>query len=389
MCTFKGLKEDEIKKKCEASAVERGDFSGLTEDEIREYYCGAATDKEKQIGLTRDEIKKSRFFGASNVRDMQIRVLEADVEDKTGKKPNYQAKTIDALNRRIGITGELFTNEATLGIIRTKVKKAIKETAKKEKNREAKMWGEWLDEESRFNALMMWEMNGEECRRDRKLDQNVQNSRIYTDTTKKRDFQTQKIDEKKKIIYKGDNNRRDDEVHWINSGQVRNGYTIYWMQEGCGTDDTREEASQSHSYSWTEELKKLHNNIINAEKQEDGLKYVREFYNEAKKESCKDNESQAKNFTDTIIEETHKWLDYSVQNRFFRLTSLMGMDFFVNRGKTVRFAHDRRQGKYTKGRVNRTITDSEWAHAKDMGYLTDGSVIRYDTTDRFRLIENS
>ena len=86
------------------------------------------------------------------------------------------------------------------------------------------------------------------------------------------------------------------------------------------------------------------------------------------------------------MEKTINWFKSTIQNRFFRLTSLYGLDFFKSRGNTIQFARDVGQQDFAKGGVNRVITDSEWAHANRMGYTgAGGHVRRVNGQDRFKL----
>jgi hypothetical protein len=73
---------------------------------------------------------------------------------------------------------------------------------------------------------------------------------------------------------------------------------------------------------------------------------------------------------------TSMWLNQEVMNSFWRLTSLMGLDFFVSRNKHVAFVRQAGQADFQGER--RAITDSEWQHANDQGYINNAQVTRHD-----------
>lgn len=334
----------------------------------------------KDIGLTAGEIQNSRFYGVARVRGRQLDDLGQDINAKTGYTWNGGNQTVDLLNYKLGITNDMFYKNLTLGMVRANVKNAI-DAAPFAPDLEVQAWGEWLREPSRWDALMMYEMTGEECRRARGLDRDIVEQRPYVDTRADRNFQIAQIDNQRRIIYRGDKNRNDRNSHWINSGKTIT-YTIYWMQEGCGTDDMRTPNNQS--YIWTDTMRDAHDKVINADNNSTVYQNWNNFIREAEKSNLFDNVTGPL-FLNKVDDETMNWHHISAQSRFFRLTSLMGMDFFVNRGNTVRFSRNANQINYDESPVNRVITDSEWAHAEEMGYLAEGRVIRHDNDDRFRL----
>lgn len=333
----------------------------------------------KDIELTADEILNSRFYGVADVRGRQLDDLEQNIA-KTGYTWYGGNQTVDALNHKIGIICDMFWDLPSLGMVREQVDEAVNQNAPNVQDAEVQAWGEWLREPSRWNALMMYEMNGEECRRQRHLDCETVDQTSHVDTSVVRDLQNIHVDENQKIIYRGDMSRAGDRSNFINSGlETQDGYKVYWLQEDCGTDDARRGC-----YSWTEEMKDIHEIIINAN-EADTVAQGYEELAEIAYDDIFNNEDNAIAFAKVIQTETENWQGLSAQYRFFRLTSLMGMDFFVSRGNIVRFAREENQPNYTGGAVNRVITDSEWAHAEDMGYVAGGNVRRYDNDDRFKL----
>ncbi len=337
------------------------------------------------IELSQDEVNNSRFYGATFARMGQMMGLHVDVEGKTGSS-NVMKQSVDNLNKRIGIDGNAF-KRGTLEPIRRMVFQAVFENAPASQDLEAKEWGQWLKEPSRMGALFMPELNSEICRRDRKLDKEDKQPASEKETipSTEQEENVEKIDNEKKRIYIGDAKRMDDLSHWINSGQKRTvgeeEYDIYWGQEGYGVDSGNEVEDNYHT--WTPELKTIHQKILNKEAYSTGEGYE-DFKRAARKKYWNKKDEKAQAFTDKVKQETGLWVQISVQNRFFRLTSLMGLDFFKQRGNTVQFARDNDQKNFTEGRVNRVITDSEWAHANRMGYVGE-NVHQVGNQDRFKL----
>lgn len=422
----KKKKEEEGKKQSSAVTAYEKDFKPLQRTKTKAddrkgkkrdnvpYYEPAVDDdtfnkmskKEKAyfIEMTDDELENTRFYGASNARGTQMEQFGTNVAQKRGTN-KVKSKSVDNLNQRIGITGQFFSNyPPTLRAMRDGVAKAIFDNAvNNEQDEEAKEWGRWLAEESRFTALLMPEMNGEFCRREMKLDDGARESLSDAEQIKttEKEENVQRIDYKKHRIYVGDKKRMDNLSHWINSGQTRDidgeKYEIYWVQESYGVDalKTSSDAKEQPYYTWTPEMKKLHDESLKEETDKvqgkyDGLKEIfKKQYlqgNSNKKDLETDAEKYAENCKRNIMFRTYNWVKSSIQNRFFRLTSLMGLDFFNNRGNTIQFARDIGQENYDGAAVNRVITDSEWAHAQRMGYTgKKGHVHRVNTTDRFRL----
>lgn len=329
----------------------------------------------QNIGLTEAEIKNSRFYGVARVRGRQLDNLGRDIRGKTGHIWHGGYQTVDALNMALGLSFDTMSKKQSMGIVREYVKAAVN-PINRTAPEEVRAWREWLKESSRWRALMMYEMNGEECRRERRLDSNLANPTYCVPTTKKGDFKIAHIDVPGKKIYVGDENRFDNNVNWINSGIT---YTLYWMQEGRGTDDNKNKHGTGGV--WTNEMKTAHNQVIDAKT----VNAIAVGYNKLRQESAAAGYNNPEAIKQFVSNETRLWQQFSPPYRFFRLTSLMGMDFFVNRGNTVRFARDKHQLNYAGHDVNRVITDSEWAHAEDMGYVAGGNVIRYDNDDRFVL----
>jgi len=347
--------------------------------------------KSDAIQLSISDIANSRFYGASKHRAVQMRKLSEDVESKH-KSVDVMNQTVDKLNAGVGFTGFLFAGP-NLCVIRDTVEDAVKEEALRDKDPEVQAWGAWLSEPSRQEALKMPELNSEICRREMHLDKNAKESASDAEQveTTEAEENVERVDHANKKIYVGDKKRMDNLSNWINSGQTREiegeQYEIYWAQESYGVDSMRQVEDNYHS--WTPEMKRIHEesmqgDVSTIQRQYDLLKEAAKkkyFFSSSQKTAQK-----AQNFRDMVYDKTTDWVKTTVQNRFFRLTSLMGLDFFKSRGNTIQFARDIGQENYAGGRVNRVITDSEWAHAQRMGYAgARGNVHRVNTTDRFQL----
>ncbi|MCH5269362.1 MAG: hypothetical protein J1E83_01305 [Lachnospiraceae bacterium] len=329
----------------------------------------------KDIGLKGDEILNSRFYGVAGVRGRQLVGLRDDIARKTHQNWQVGNQTVDALNMALGLSFNTMSQKQSMGIVREYVEGAVN-SINRTAPEEVQAWSAWLKEPSRWNALMMYEMNGDECRRERCLDKALKNPAYCVPTTKERNLKIAYIDMPGKRIYAGDENRYDNRVNWINSGLT---FTLYWMQEGRGTDDNKNK--RGIDGEWTDGMKAAHNQVIDAP----NVNTITEGYNKLRQESAV-YYGNPEAFNQLVSNETRHWQQFSPPYRFFRLTSLMGMDFFVNRGNMVRFARNENQPNYTGHAVNRVITDSEWAHAEEMGYLAEGRVIRHDNDDSFHLV---
>lgn len=353
-----------------------------------------------EIQMTEAEIANTRFYGASRHRSHQMGLLADDMEQKTGKNSFLERQTVDDLNARVSITPEPFVTSSGLGEFRNMLREAVFDKAPKSTDEEARAWGQWLSEPSRFYALMMPELNSELCRRDMKLDKNAMREPDGPDAvdTTEPEENVERMDHAHKRIYIGDKRRMDDMSYFINSGQTRdvNGekYTIYWAQEGYRMDTMRDSddpdlAIQENYHTWTPQMKEIHENALQADASKQDELY-KQFEKATTKKYWRSSSEKAKKgaekFAQVVQRKTFEWVMNTVQNRFFRLTSLFGLDFFKSRGNTVQFARDVGQENYREGAVVRAITDSEWAHAQLMGYTgAGGHVHRVNGADRFKL----
>ena len=202
----------------------------------------------------------------------------------------------------------------------------------------------------------------------------------------------EKIDRDKKRIYVGDKKRMDNLSSFINSGQTRDvdgePYTIYWIQESYKVDMAKNTGKDDY-HTWTPEMKAIHEKSMNIPSN-DAMECYEELEKANRKKYFLSNSEKAiknsRDFKNKVMEKTINWFKSTIQNRFFRLTSLYGLDFFKSRGNTIQFARDVGQQDFAKGGVNRVITDSEWAHANRMGYTgAGGHVRRVNGQDRFKL----
>ena len=349
--------------------------------------------KTDEIQVSGAEVDNSRFYGASAHRMTQMGMLSNDVREKTGSS-NVMKQTVDNLNGRVGITGACF-QQICLGAMRKMVLDAIEKNAPASDNEEAREWGKWLSEGSRLYALLMPEMNSEVCRRDMHLDKNAKESvsdAEDVETTEAED-NVERIDRENKRIFVGDRKRMDSLSNWINSGQTREidgeQYEIYWTQESYGSDRQRDVGADDY-HSWTPEMKAIHEEALQQENYDKATVEYDKLEEATKRKyfwsGSKKTAQKAKAFRKSVVDKTNAWVSRTIQNRFFRLTSLMGLDFFKSRGNTVQFARDIGQQNYAGGRVGRVITDSEWAHANRMGYAgAGGHVHRVNGADRFKL----
>lgn len=344
------------------------------------------------VDISQQELANSRFYGTSHHRADQMTELHRDVMQKTGSS-NVMEQTVDKLNARVKINGRVFGN-ITFFEMRKMVADAIQKEAPASPDAEARAWGQWLSEPSRLTALMMPEINSEMCRRDMKLDKDAKGDLSDGEQVESTDNveNVEKIDRDKKRIYVGDRKRMDNLSNFINSGQTRDvdgePYTIYWIQESYKTDVARDKGQDDY-HTWTPEMKAIHEKSMNIPSNDAMECYEQLEKANRKKYFLSNSEKAIKNsrdFKNMVMTKTINWFKTTIQNRFFRLTSLYGIDFFKSRGNTIQFARDVGQQDYDRGSVNRVITDSEWAHANRMGYTgAGGHIRRVNGQDRFKL----
>lgn len=392
-------------------------------------------EKQRSMELTRPQLLATRLYGAEHPACqnnefnfgrtwMKVQLKNSVDQAKNEGVVNYinNNMTVDKLNGRIGINSDMFA-KGSLGNVRYALGLALGKSQTMKKDKEAMAWGEWLAEESRFKALMMPEMTGEVCRKNLKMDKEDNNdtedetsageNKIDT-TGEQRNFKEIDIDNHRIIV--GDANRVDrrnlDNSHLINSGIKRpvkvevkdekgeksekfEEFEVFWFQEKYSSADIMKTETDIKQHTWTPELRKIHDKLIN-EYDDDGSgagmeKKYKELktakYNELitaypkkyfinKDRRVEEYKNEAEEFRDDVFDKTFNWIMTAAKNRFFRLTSLMGLDFFNHQGNNILFARENNQQDYTKGRVKRVITDSEWAHANQMEYMKDEKQFR-------------
>ncbi len=235
-------------------------------------------------------------------------------------------QTVDTLNEAIGLT-----NEAMVGPMGTKraTVKGVLNHPQGGLSRDERAWIVWLQRNKK--ALLMPSMTGKQCREDMKMDDSW-----WATFTKK-------IIPPKKHNIKGLNN-------------------ITWKQESHDVNVVKNR--QQQDYGWNINRRIAHNNYVNGMSADDNALTV-----------DLENSFADANIVDYIIESTLIWLDGDVMHRFWRHTSLMGLDFFVARNKNVAFIREQGQDNVIVNGRN-PITDSEWMHATNQNYVLNGHVER-------------
>ena len=296
--------------------------------------------------------------------------------EQAGEEESQYHTTVDDLNRTIGIVPDMFEN---MGIFRNQLEEKLsppQETPSTPAQKEAVAWRMWLSESSRKNALQMPEMNTAQFLVDQRLDEAT--------------------DERKDAsAYEQRSMDSDNLSHQIDSGQIdpETGEHIMWTQEAHKANQQRM-LNPQYVY-WTPELRQAADSLINApslgEKNASEGNIKKASVGAALK--AKNEGKDVKNATQTghqwaekILNNFLRWMSV-VQGRFWRLTSLMGLDFFASRKKQVLFTRADPNAPDFVGsaeRRRRLITDSEWRHVREMGYEKTGAVKRLNVGDKLK-----
>lgn len=290
---------------------------------------------------------------------------------EAGEDPDQRHTTVDELNRTIGLVPDIFEN---LGIYRKELQKKVAKAeggADTPAHQEATAWREWLSEPSRMDALMMGEMDTNQFLVDQRLDE---------DTDERKDA----------AAYEQKSMDSDQLSHDINSGQVdpETGKAITWKQEAHKANQERELGAQY--VFWTPALRQATAAMANApdlgkksEAESDVKEASMDAAAQAQAAGREVSPEAGKQWGQRILENFMRWMSV-VQGRFWRLTSLMGLDFFASRKKQILFTRADPNAPDFKGaasRRRRMITDSEWRHVREMGYEKSGAVKRLGAND--------
>lgn len=240
--------------------------------------------------------------------------------------------TVDTLNHAIGLSNE--TMVGGLDHKRMTIRNVVNQPIGNLSNEEF-AWVNWL--RARLEVLLLPSMTGVQCRTDMKMDDSwLERLRSVFNTPTR---------------------------HTIAG---RNGSE--WQQENHsvnvvdGIDEVKEAYYiNEERYAWTDLQRNSHDALArDLTPLEDDLFPVEDVRNQ-------------------IEYRTTYWLGQSgpVLNRFWRLTSKMGIDFFTDLGKHVAFVRNANQPEHiAHGR--RSITDSEWGHANQQGNIGDQTVTRHE-----------
>lgn len=239
--------------------------------------------------------------------------------------------TVDELNRDIGLTQASLSGPMTLK--RANINAALALPPAPGFTADEIAWITWLN--LNINALLMHEMDGEQCRTDRKM-----------------------IGKFKRFFNK---HFRAPRRHVIDAGDG-----LFWEQEKHRVN--RLHAKPQSEKNWNPIAIANHDNMVNADS----------WPNYVAAKALLDASIGVHDAGEIDIE-TQAWLNTEVKHRFWRLTSLIALDFFTNRGNPVEFARPEHQADrpLEADRTKRSITDSEWAHANKRGYIGRG-VTRVD-----------
>ena len=237
------------------------------------------------------------------------------------RNPPQTHKTVDELNAAIGLTNDNLQTE-TMGVKRAVIMAATPNGGRVDREQQERAWSAWLAE--RRVPLLMHDMTGAQCRSDLDIDERYEGP-------------------------VGEFVRPVPERHMIASGN--NGQD--WIQEEHEVNILNNEHDIG-MLEWTDEHRDLHDDFVNAVEGEDV--------------EAADQLGVA--VGGRVVGETVAWLRGNVMHRFWRLTSKIGLDFFNNENIQVAFVREAdAQPHERNGR--RSITDSEWEHAQERGYLGD------------------
>lgn len=254
--------------------------------------------------------------------------------------------TVDSLNKAIGLSN-LTLKQYPMGIKRKRIQDAIADDNSRDLSQDEKDWASWLC--VRSNVLLMHDMTGEQCRYDmnmKNLSDSFYNRWAPSFLTFGSSFENN-VDSKELILnYKDDNDTNKKT----------------WTEE----DHSANVANRTpYKHIWTPTQIEAHDKYVDSSLNDDWA-------------DCKNALNRAFNFTDNLLQEdspvlelTNKWLSQDVMHRFWRLTSLMGLDFFVHKGKHIVFVREKNQQPHFDAEGRKSITDSEWDHARDLGYVKD------------------
>lgn len=294
-------------------------------------------------------INKHVFYGHSHARS-EYTATKKDLDNASANTH----LTVDSLNRAIGLTSAVKTSiSIPIGLTRAIIKTALEPNGGRELSKDVEAWRDWLYR--RKEILLMRDMTPNQCRydmgiKDEKGKEHLDNAIVpYI------------LNSKNGITYGRTWKEEDYTVNFTKAQlEVRN----------KSTKKTYSSTFLGRVKSWTgkanvyDHMKvcEKHNDIVNANDVD--------TFNKSKDNFKKLTGDKIAN---EIINKTDKWLKGPVVKRFFRFTSLMGMDFFASRRNTIIFVRGNRNGpgqNYT-GNQAKSITDSEWEHAIDMKYLGD------------------
>ncbi len=237
--------------------------------------------------------------------------------------------TVDTLNTGIGLTQN--TMSGPIGQKRINIRTAIDDRGGDANlSQDEKDWAAWL--EARREPLLLPDMTGAQCRYDMRLDNS------WWKRTWKRLFPPSR--------------------HKIDDGQ---GQGRTWKQEAHSRNI---QPNTGTRFGWTNAQRTLHNNFVESDRA--GLRTARTELEEG---------LPSRAMFDEVKTRSWSWFQDVVRRRFWRLTSKMGLDFFAHRNTNVDFVRDQNYVEVMNGR--RSITNSEWEHAQNQGYLGN-SVTRRD-----------
>lgn len=269
------------------------------------------------------EIHDTVFYGRSTPRR---RYLATD-SSADNSMPHL---TVDTLNEAINLTNEAIKG-APMQIKRQCIMDALNPNNNYGLSQDEVAWKQWLNQ--RQAPLLMNEMNGEQCRADMRMDNDFWKGIMLWI-----------LPSTQNMIRGIGPNLWQEEAHDVNVDRtLHSRYSV--------------EATQR---DWNDAEYTAHD------------AYVDNYNGDPLRNEIKDDE-----VINNIFFRTDKWLTDVVMDKFWRLTSLMGMDFFVARGKHIDFIRANNEGTDPDPQTGRrSITDSEWLHAQNQGYLMDGNVTR-------------
>lgn len=240
--------------------------------------------------------------------------------------------TVDSLNGAIGLKDD-YLRSLPMGGKRKMIQDAIVDDSRV-LSQDEKDWASWLRD--RQAVLLMWEITGEQCRYDMNMKGLVKSWYNYLP------FSPAPASASRNIVAEG---------------KIRAVCNKNWIVENHSVNVPKRAVNRD---VWTPEQIEAHNKYVDSSKDyDDHIKTLNSAFGFS---DTSDDDSP-------VLKLTDEWLQKDVMHRFWRLTSLMGLDFFVAKKKYIVFVREENQKPHFDEEGRKSITDSEWEHAEKLKYF--------------------